>query len=113
VAVFDFYNVLTGPDHHHTVIDDQIVHSYQPGNDTAAYPTGDDHPSVEGNRRATEEFIPLLNFYYQQWLAGAATAPAAPTSLPAATEPGQGACPGGLALVALLPAAILLRKRGG
>jgi hypothetical protein len=111
VAVFDFYNILTGRDHHHTVVDGEIVHSYQPGHDTAAYPTDDDHPSREGNRRATEEFVPLLNFYYQLWRSDATTASAVPTSISVAAEPGPGACPGALALLFLLPAAVLLGRR--
>jgi hypothetical protein len=34
------------------------------------YPTdGDDHPSSAGNRKATEEFVLLLNTYYNKWAA--------------------------------------------
>jgi len=89
VAVFDFFNVLTGPDHHHSALNGQVVHSYQPGHDTAAYPTDDDHPSAEGNRRATEEFVPLLNLYYDRWRSGApAAAPVASAVVPMAPEPG-------------------------
>jgi hypothetical protein len=111
VAVFDFYNVLTGTDHHHTIMEGEIVHSYQPGHDTAAYPTGDDHPSAGGNRRATEEFIPLLNLYYQLWRSDGATSTAEPTSMPAAAEPARDLCPGAVSLVALIPAAAILRLR--
>lgn len=82
VAVFDFYNVLTGPDNHHRFDGGGIEHVYRQGRDTAYYPSepSDDHPSPEGNRRATEEFLPLLNIYYSRWRAAAPmTAPAAST----------------------------------
>ena len=59
VAVFDFYDVLTGPN----------------GGDTLYYPSGDDHPSAEGSQIATAEFIPQLNDAYQRWQAGDASAP--------------------------------------
>lgn len=51
VAVFDFYSVLTN------------------GGNTLAYPSsfGDDHPSKEGNQKATGEFINFLNNAYYQW----------------------------------------------
>ncbi len=73
VAVFDFYNVLTGPDNHHRFDGSGIEHVYRQGMNTAYYPSspGDDHPSPEGNRRATEEFLPLLNIYYNRWRSGA------------------------------------------
>lgn len=51
VAVFDFYSVLTN------------------GGNTLAYPSsfGDDHPSQEGNLKATHEFINFLNNAYLEW----------------------------------------------
>ncbi len=58
VAVFDFYDVLTGP-----------------GGNTLYYPTGDDHPSAEGSRIATAEFLPVLNTAYNRWQAGDTSAP--------------------------------------
>ncbi len=83
VAVFDFYNVLTGPDNHHRLDGGEIQHVYQPGMDTAFYPSspGDNHPSPEGSRRATEEFLPLLNVFYNRWRSEA------PATAPAAAEP--------------------------
>jgi len=70
VAVFDFYNVLTGKNAHHWFHNGQIEHIT--GNrDTLAYPSGDDHPSEAGSRKATEEFVPLLNIFYRQWKANA------------------------------------------
>ena len=70
VAVFDFYNVLTGAGHHHRFRDGRVEHTCQPGADSLYYPSdGDDHPSLAGNRRATAEFVPLLNVFYNRWLA--------------------------------------------
>jgi len=66
VAVFDFYNVLTDRNAHHRYNNGQIEHVVKNSN-TLAYPSGDDHPSEQGSRKATEEFIPLLNIYYNRW----------------------------------------------
>ena len=89
VAVFDFYTVLTGPDTHHRFQDTYIEHGWGPS-DTAYYvPRGDDHPTSAGNRKATEELIPLLNVYYHLWappLAEATPGPP-PTAPPVDTEP--------------------------
>jgi hypothetical protein len=74
VAVFDFYNVLTDRDAHHRYNNGIIEHTYGSSN-TLAYPSGDDHPSEAGSRKATEEFVPLLNIFYHRW---AATVPVAP-----------------------------------
>lgn len=72
VAVFDFYNVLTGPRNHHRFRNGAVEHVSEPGKDTLHYPSdGDDHPNRQGNRKATEEFVPLLNVYYHRWAAGA------------------------------------------
>jgi hypothetical protein len=68
VAVFDFHNILTAPDAHHRYIDGRIERLIPP-NDTLYYPSGDDHPSIQGSRKATEEFVPLLNIYYHRWKA--------------------------------------------
>ncbi len=76
VAVFDFYNVLTGPENHHRVVDGQVEHTYNQGQNLLVYPSGDDHPSREGNQKATAEFIPMLNAFYHRWQA----------SLPASIE---------------------------
>jgi len=79
VAVFDFYNLLTGKDGHHTFEGGQEVHQIA-SKDTLAYPSGDDHPSKKGSQKATEEFIPLLNYFYNRWQAEN------PTSLPPVSE---------------------------
>ncbi len=87
VAVFDFYNVLTGPDGHHTFRDGREIHSVA-GQDTLYYPSEDDHPSAEGSRKATAEFVPLLNVFYHRWRAGLAAQPPLETT-PEATLPLQ------------------------
>jgi len=79
VAVFDFYNVLTGKDGHHTFENGEEVHQVA-SKDTLAYPSGDDHPSKKGSQKATDEFIPLLNYFYNRWQAEN------PTSLPPISE---------------------------
>ncbi|HDD61376.1 MAG TPA: hypothetical protein ENF22_02450 [Chloroflexi bacterium] len=83
VAVFDFYNVLTGNDGHHTFENGQEVHQIAK-KDTLKYPSGDDHPSRKGSQKATDEFIPLLNYFYNRWQAEK------PTSLPPISEDTSG-----------------------
>jgi hypothetical protein len=68
VFVFDLYNVLTDPQAHHQLVSGQEVHKSVAGRDTLAYPSGDDHPSSEGNTKATEEFVPLLDLWFQQFV---------------------------------------------
>ena len=79
VAVFDFYNVLTGPNGHHTLEGGSIIHQVANKN-TLHYPSGDDHPSEKGSQKATEDFIPLLNYYYNRWQIDAPLAPPAAAS---------------------------------
>jgi hypothetical protein len=75
VAVFDFYNVLTGPNNHHRFSKGAIEYITNRGKNTLHYPTnGDDHPSSDGNRKATSEFVPLLNVYYHRWESAPRTA---------------------------------------
>ncbi len=66
VAVFDFHNILTAPDAHHRYIEGRIERLI-PARDTLYYPSGDDHPNVQGSQKATDEFVPLLNIYYHRW----------------------------------------------
>lgn len=82
VAVFDFYNVLTsnGGDSHTNDADSQsgnhhrwwngaVQHIQTVKRNTSAYPQDpwDSHPTTAGNRKATQEFITLLNIYYNCW----------------------------------------------
>jgi hypothetical protein len=83
VVVFDFYNVLTGPDAHHRYNNGSIEHAVG-GSNTLQYPSGDDHPSEQGSRKATEEFIPLLNVFYNRWRTDAPSQP--PAAEPPPTE---------------------------
>jgi hypothetical protein len=70
VAVFDFYNVLTHKDAHHkyNAATGSIEHIVTSSN-ISYYPSGDDHPNAAGSKKATAEFIPLLNIFYNRWKA--------------------------------------------
>jgi hypothetical protein len=94
VAVFDYYNVLTSnagnPDandldqeagNHHRWRNGQVEHVQAVENNFAAYPSGDSHPSSAGHRKATAEFVPLLNVYYHRWKSAEAGTPV-PTPTP-------------------------------
>jgi hypothetical protein len=101
VVVFDFYNVLTsGPGasqndagqttgNHHRWWDGAVQHLQTVDNNVLVYPSGDSHPTRAGNEKATSEFVPLLNVYYNRWKASApASTPKAspqPTNTQAAT----------------------------
>jgi len=84
VAVFDFYNVLTtnggnadtndlnlSTGNHHRWSGSAIEHITSGDDDsdpnTTEYPSSDEHPSMAGNLKATAEFLPLLNIYYNCW----------------------------------------------
>ncbi len=88
VAVFDFYNILTDANAHHRVNNGQIEHILGTRN-TLNYPSGDDHPSVEGSLKATEEFLPMLNVFYQRWKENAPpqSAPEAGSTAQAESQP--------------------------
>jgi hypothetical protein len=81
VAVFDFYNVLTsnGGDpnthdldseggNHHRIRSGRVEYTVDQGGDSSAYAeNGDSHPTPAGNRKATGEFVPLLNYFHHRW----------------------------------------------
>lgn len=68
VFVFDLYNVLTAPDNHHYFDGTKEVHEIGDGSNELYYDSGgDDHPNADGNRKAAEEFVPLLNYWYRQF----------------------------------------------
>ncbi|MCP4345010.1 MAG: hypothetical protein GY795_05730 [Desulfobacterales bacterium] len=69
VGVFDYYNILTDPDNHHRISGGQPEHIITNEYNFAAYPTNewDSHPNSEGHQKATEEFIPMLNYFYNKW----------------------------------------------
>jgi hypothetical protein len=68
VAVFDLYNVLCSPVNHHRISNGNVEYATRSGAGTLYYPTDDDHPSRAGNRKATDEFVPLLNAYCNRWM---------------------------------------------
>lgn len=83
VAVFDYYNVLTSnggnadvndvnqaSGNHHRWWQNAVQHVQPINNNYAAYPSGDSHPSSAGHRKATQEFLPLLNAFYHRWKSG-------------------------------------------
>lgn len=70
VAVFDFFNVLTATGNHHRYLDGQVEYVTDQGSNFSAYPSGDSHPTSAGNHKATAEFVPLLNLFYQRWQEG-------------------------------------------
>jgi hypothetical protein len=67
VAVFNFYNVLTSPNNHHRFNKGVIENLITDNRNTEYYPSEDDHPSRQGNLKATQEFLPLLNIFYNRW----------------------------------------------
>jgi len=80
VAVFDYYNVLTSnggnantsdlnqeTGNHHRWWNGAVQHIQTVNNNYASYPSGDSHPSSAGHRKATAEFVPLLNVFYNRW----------------------------------------------
>jgi len=89
VFVYDFYNVMTSNGgsssvndagkeggNHHRMVSGTVQHKVESGimgtKNTAAYASGwdDDHPTSAGSRKATAEFVPVLNHVYAQWKAG-------------------------------------------
>ena len=73
VAVFDYYNVLTAADNHHRWYNGAVQHVINTNYNFPAYPTGewDSHPNTTGQLKATAEFVPLLNYNYNRFIAGA------------------------------------------
>ncbi len=76
VFPFDYYNVLTDPENHHRVESGDVVHtvSSDPAdpdhpNELYYYSGTNDHPTAEGHRKATAEYLPVLNAYYHLWQA--------------------------------------------
>lgn len=69
VFVFDLFNVLTHAGNHHRCVDGGVEHVTEHGGDFSAYGATetDSHPNAEGNRKATEEFVPLLSAWYHTW----------------------------------------------
>ena len=82
VLVFDLYNVLTSKTgggasdvglasgNHHRLWNGAVQHKTDDGADRLAYPAApnDSHPNAAGLRKATAEFVPLLNAAYNAWV---------------------------------------------
>ena len=76
VAVFDYFNVLTAAGNHHRYSNGAVEHVTVNGNNFAVdtVDTWDSHPSTSAHQKATEEFVPLLNYFYNRWQDGGGTA---------------------------------------
>ena len=72
VAVFDFYNILTGKNNHHKISNGFVEHLIHDKKNTLYYysGSGDNHPTMVGSKKAAKEFVPLLNYYVSQWKPG-------------------------------------------
>lgn len=90
VGVFDFFNVLTTnggnplqndlgwtAGNHHRWLNGAVQHRTDGDDDISPnvleYPSDDDHPNQAGNLKATGEFVPLLNYFYNRWKATASS----------------------------------------
>ncbi len=91
VAVWDFHNILTNANNHHRYLDGRVEYLINIGPGTLYYDSfGDEHPNQRGNQKATEEFVPMLNIFYNRWAATAPeTAPIAEQEAPAPTAEEQ------------------------
>ncbi len=86
VAVFDFYNVLTSnggntnindldwpTGNHHRWLTGTVQHTQTVDNNFSAYGGGNgggSHPTAAGGQKASGEFVPLLNVFYNRWKSG-------------------------------------------
>jgi hypothetical protein len=88
VAVFDFYNVLTSnggnpttndlgwsTGNHYRWWNGAVQHLQTVANNFSSYGSDpwDSHPTAAGNQKATGEFVPLLNVFYNRWQSGQST----------------------------------------
>ncbi len=91
VAVFDYYNVLTGADNHHRWQDGSIVHQVATAYNFSAYPSDpwNSHPNTTGQQKATQEFVPLLNHFYNLWQADSPAPTPTPVPTPVPTPEPQ------------------------
>ena len=82
VFVYDFYNVLTSNSgdewtsdigtaegNHHRVHEGAVQHLQTVDKNDSAYPSDpyDGHPTDAGNQKATHEYVPVLNVFYNCW----------------------------------------------
>jgi hypothetical protein len=104
VAVFDYYNVLTSnggsssvndagqaSGNHHRWQNGAVQHIQTVSNNYSSYPSvvtsdwADDHPTSAGHRKATAEFVPLLNVFYHRWKDGTSGTTSTTTTAPPTT----------------------------
>ncbi len=89
VAVWDFHNLLTDPDNHHRFVNGALEYTVDHGSGILFYDSnGDEHPNHAGNQKATAEFLPMLNIFYNRWIANAPAS--ASTEQEAQTQPQAG-----------------------
>ncbi len=80
VRAFDYFNVLTSNGgtrntndlgttngNHHRYWNGAIQHIQTVASNYCAYGSGDSHPTAAGQQKATGEFVPLLNIWYNAW----------------------------------------------
>jgi hypothetical protein len=68
VGVYDFYSTLSETNSHHRICDGVIEHVYSSVYDgSSPYHNSDDHPNAAGNGKAVDEYVPLLNYFYNRW----------------------------------------------
>ena len=68
VGVYDFYCTLSETDSHHRIKNGAVEHFYSSAYDgESPYHDSDNHPNAVGNQKAANEFVPLLNYYYNRW----------------------------------------------
>jgi hypothetical protein len=95
IRAFDYFNVLTSnggsrttndlgrtSGNHHRYWNSAIQHLQTVSSNYSAYGSGDSHPTAAGQKKATGEFIPLLNIWYNAWkgIAGPSLSVTAPAS---------------------------------
>ena len=74
VAVWDLHIVFTDPDNHHRFQGGEPEYTINQGSATLYYDSDDDERSnSDGNQKTTEEFISMLNVFYNCWKAEAST----------------------------------------
>jgi hypothetical protein len=58
VAVFDFYNVLSGPDNHHRASNGQVEHTYKDGQNLSSSTPRTTIPREKGIKKPRRSFCP-------------------------------------------------------
>ena len=100
VAVFDYFNVLTGDGNHHRYLkvgtNARIDYTFDQGGNyyTPLYLNANLHyPDRPGLQKATAKFVPLLNVYYNRWQRGPRAPVPTPTAVSVPSAPGQWGTP--------------------